>query len=43
MVMSVIDFQNPNKTARIAGIPYIFPFILSFLAIFPCSIDPESS
>jgi len=33
MAMGIFDFENPNGTARAAGILYILPFILSFAAI----------
>ena len=32
--MTTKEKMNPNKTARIAGLLYLIPFILSFLAIF---------
>ena len=33
MSMGILDSDNPNGTARTAGILYVFPFILSFVAI----------
>ena len=33
MAMGILDSENPNGTARAAGILYVFPFILSFVAI----------
>jgi hypothetical protein len=32
--MMTTEVTNPNRTARIAGLLYIIPFVLSFLAIF---------